>query len=239
MRLCFGILLKTGVFSLPLITAYAALRPFLLLIPPARRLWVHKVWEETQLWQLAPSDSRVISYHVASCSADKAEGKKKEGGCSEWWHLSCQVTVTCKGPGSPEGGWTTAGPWEVVNKFLVYVCGLLMCVAFAHLLTCLYLNPWVFSFLPFLFFPSISLLIEQLEGLSYQLGLNCDKNPIPVPGLPRICSAGVTLPLQPLLLLPTADVLKSCIRVGVWSRLELILRDLPRFPQQFYELSRI
>lgn len=126
------------------------------------------------------------------------------------------------------------GKWWISSLFC-----LLMCVAFAHLLTCLYLNPWVFSLLPFLFFPSISLLIEQLEGLSYQLGLNCDKNPIPVPGLPRICSAGVTLPLQPLLLLPTADVLKSCIRVGVWSRLELILRDLPRFPQQFYELSRI
>lgn len=42
-----------------------------------------------------------------------------------------------------------------------------------------------------------------------------DKSPVPVPGLPRICFAVVTLPLQPPLLMPTADVLKSSIRVDV------------------------
>lgn len=42
MGLYFGILAKTGMFSLLLISAFAASRPFLLLIPPARRLGMHK-----------------------------------------------------------------------------------------------------------------------------------------------------------------------------------------------------
>lgn len=51
-------------------------------------------WEEIQPGQLTLTGQRNILYHIALYSAHKSGGEnKEEGECSEWWHLTSQVTV--------------------------------------------------------------------------------------------------------------------------------------------------
>ena len=73
---------NTGVFSLLLSRAYTQSRPFLLLTPPHQRAgWgCTRNWEGTQSGQLSPTDQRDIPYHMTSCSAYKAGGKRRNGG---------------------------------------------------------------------------------------------------------------------------------------------------------------
>lgn len=184
-----------------------------------------RIWEGTQLWQLTPSDPGVISLCVASCSADKAE-RKKEGACSEWWDLPCRVTDT----------WRNSALLRVAEEgmnssfLFAYVCG--FCLPINLCLS----QPPSFPLLPFLFFPpSHCWGGSSCQGWVTSWGWTMTRALFPFLGCLEFALLGSQLP--PPLLLPTADVLKSFLRV--WSRLELILRDLPRFPQWFYGISRI
>ena len=98
---------NTEMLLLSLSSAYTESRPFLLLTPPCQRVgWgCTRSWEGTQPGQLTPTDQTDIPYHMASCSAIKSWGKKKEGGGhSERWHLSSQVTLTRGKPCFPGDG---------------------------------------------------------------------------------------------------------------------------------------
>jgi len=85
MRLCFGFVLKTvsiiGKSSFLLSSAYTVSRPFLLLTPPHQRVgWgCIRSWEGTQPGQLTPADQRDVPYRRMSCSAYKAEGRRRKG----------------------------------------------------------------------------------------------------------------------------------------------------------------
>ena len=73
---------NTGMFSLLLSSAYTESRPFLLLKPPHQRVgWgCTRGREGTQPGQLTPTDQRAIPYHMTSCSAYKAGGRRRKGG---------------------------------------------------------------------------------------------------------------------------------------------------------------
>ena len=108
---------NTEMFLLLLSSAYIESRPFLLLTPPHQ--WAGwrctRRWEGTQPGQLTPADQRDIPYHMASCSAYKAGGKRRRGWHSEWWRLSSQVTITCD---EALLSWRcTACQWEIVFCF--------------------------------------------------------------------------------------------------------------------------
>ena len=142
---------NTGMFSLLLSSAYTESRPFLLLTAPHQQGgWgCTKSWEDTQLGQLTPTDQRDTAYHMMSCSAYKAG--RRQGGRSEWWRLSSQVTIMRDG---------ALLSWRWLNTCLLMgssewipCFALLVCTAFALLLSCLYLNPRVFSLLLFWFSP--------------------------------------------------------------------------------------
>ena len=78
-------------------------------------------------------------------------------------------------PCFPGDGWTPACRWEVVNEFLVLFC--LHAWLLLYLLNCLYLNPRVFSLLPFWFSPPSHRGGEWASScvvLSCWLGLNHD-----------------------------------------------------------------
>jgi len=88
MRLCFTLVLKTGMcdntgmFSSLLSSAYIVSRPFLLLTSPCQWLGCGctRRWEGTLLGQLIPADKWDIPHHMMSpCSAIKSWEKKKEG----------------------------------------------------------------------------------------------------------------------------------------------------------------
>ena len=145
---------NTEMFSLLLSSAYTEARPFLLLTPPHQRLgWGYtRSWEATQLGQRTPTDQRDIPYHMTSCSAYRAGGRRRKGG-DIWSDGIClpksplRVTEPC----FPGDGWAPACRWEVVNEFLVLLC--LRAQLFLYLLNCLYLSPRVFSLLLFRFSP--------------------------------------------------------------------------------------
>jgi len=67
-------------------------------ITPLQTGWeCTKSWRRTQPGQLTPTDQRDILYHMMSHSATKAGGRRRKGGCSEFWPLSSQVTITRDG----------------------------------------------------------------------------------------------------------------------------------------------
>ena len=73
---------NTGRFSLLLSSAHTESRPFLLLTPPHQRVgWgCTRSWEGTWLGQLTPTVQRDIPYHMVSCSAYTAGGRRRKGG---------------------------------------------------------------------------------------------------------------------------------------------------------------
>ena len=73
-------------------------RIFCLLMPSQQEVWRGtRSWEGTQLGQLTPTDQRDIPYHMTSCSAIKAGGKKEEGRMFGVMAFLFQVTVTHDG----------------------------------------------------------------------------------------------------------------------------------------------
>lgn len=96
MRLCFGTVLETGMFSLLLSSTFTEPRPFLPLVPPVSRLGVHKELEGTQLTPTYPRD---IPDHGTSCSAWNT-GRRNWG----IWGDGVCVTVTRGGAQLPRGG---------------------------------------------------------------------------------------------------------------------------------------
>jgi len=61
--------------------------------PPVSRLGRTRSWKGTQPGLLTPADQRDIPYHMTSCSAIKAGGRRRKEGHSELRSLSSQVTV--------------------------------------------------------------------------------------------------------------------------------------------------
>jgi len=83
-------------FLLFLSSSYTVSRLFLLLTPPHQQVgWeCRRSWEGTRLGQLTPSDQRDSPYHMMSCSADKAGGRRrKRGNILSYGVLPSQVTV--------------------------------------------------------------------------------------------------------------------------------------------------
>lgn len=59
---------------------------------------------------------RVIPHRMVSCSAYKAQGRRKAGH-SEWWLLFSKGTFCMMEPWFLGGGWTPVCTWEMVNLF--------------------------------------------------------------------------------------------------------------------------
>ena len=182
MGLRFGFVLKTvlvdntGMFLLLLSSAYTQSRSCLLLTPPHQ--WVGwgctRSWEGTQPGQLTPTDQRDIPYHMTSCSAYKARGRRRK-----WGMFGVMVFVFT---GNHYTWWSPAFlevaehlPADGKRRMNSLLC---LCVQLLLYLNCLYLNLWVFSLLLFQFSPPShwGWVSERLCGtFSCQLGLNHDK----------------------------------------------------------------
>lgn len=78
--------------------ALAQSRPFLLSHQSAVGSWgCTTPWEGTEPGQVTPAEQRDVPDHLPSCSAHRAGGKKRKGGCLERWHLCPQVTTKHNG----------------------------------------------------------------------------------------------------------------------------------------------
>jgi len=98
--------------------------------------------------QMTTGIFRTTWRHAQCIRWGEEEGSR---GHSEWWHLSSRDTVRCDG---------ALLSWRWLNTCLpmgssewVPCFALLADTAFAYLINCLYLNPRVFSLLPFHFSP--------------------------------------------------------------------------------------
>ena len=172
MGLCFGFVLKTVLITQGcfLYCSYTEPRPFLLLPPPQQRAgWGGtRSWEGTQLGQLTPTDHRDIPDHMVSCAACKAGGRRRKGGCSEWWRLSSQVAIRRDG---------ALLSWRWLNTCLLMGSGklipclaLLACTAFALPIKLSLSQPM--NFLTFTL-PILSPILTQGEWASRHVGLSC------------------------------------------------------------------
>ena len=142
---------NTEVCSLLLSRVYTASGavPLLTLLHQRAGWECTRSWGGTQAGQLTPTGQRDTPYRVTSCSACKAGGRRRKGGCLELWHLSSQVAVTGDGAQLSWGWPNTCLRWELVNEFLGLLC--LRVWLLLHLLSCLYIRPRVFSLLLFQF----------------------------------------------------------------------------------------
>lgn len=138
---------NTGKLLLLLSSTYTASTPFMLL---QRGGWgCARSWEWTQAGQMTPNDQRDIPYHMGSFQYIKLregenEDVQRDGVCppkSQFHRME---------PCFPGVDWTSAHPWEAMNYNLF---SLLVFMAFALLLKCLYLNPGVSSLLLIQFSP--------------------------------------------------------------------------------------
>lgn len=152
---------NSGVFLLLMSSTYTDPKAALLPTPPERS------WEG----QMTPADQRNIPHEMVSCSACRAEERRKGRtfGVMEFvfpTHYFLMVR-----PCFP--GWTAACPWEVLNEFPAFHC--LHAQLFFTYWT-LFISTHAFSY----FYPSESLPhpsgwgLSGCMGLSWQLGLNHD-----------------------------------------------------------------
>ena len=116
------------------------------------------------------------------------------------------------GPYFPGDGWTPACRWEVVNEFLVLLC--LHAWLLLYLLTCLYLNPRVFSLFLCRFSPPSHQggVSERLCGASLPAGVKL-QHWILTRLLKNRCVWAVDLYSFTALWIST--VLFSCLNVGI------------------------
>ena len=105
-------------------------------------------WEWTQPGQVTPSDQRDIPYHMTSCSASKAGGKKKKRGnvCGNGVCLP-KKTLHILRPSFPGKCLNVCLPMASSEEIPCFA--LLVPIALIHLLDCFYLDPWFFSFCSF------------------------------------------------------------------------------------------
>lgn len=135
----------------PLLKALAQHQGLLLTLPHWEAGWgCMRNWEGTWPGQLMPNDPRDTSHHPASCSAVTAGGRRgKRGafGVTEFVfprHTAIHQEAVL---GMPEHG-PACGKWGMNSLF-----ALLVHAAFFHLLNCLQLRQYVFTFSPFRFSP--------------------------------------------------------------------------------------
>ena len=164
---------STGLVQLLLSSACTESRPFLLFTPPHQRVgWgCTRSWEGAQLGQLTPADPRDIRYDMTSCSTiNQGEGCLGDQllgdwlGIVVWWWAIVFICISCLS-------------WVLFLSlwYFPFHDNLLLLL---QLLNGSYLNPRVFSLLPFQFTSSPSFLEGDWGSgcvvLSCQLGLNHD-----------------------------------------------------------------
>lgn len=131
-----------------------------------------RIWNGIKPGQLALADQKDIPYCMMSCSAIKAKGGKKVQDVQNYGVCLPKWPLCVREPCFPGNGWTSACLLEAVHEFLIAICSDTQLLL--YVLNCLYLNPHVFSLLPFQFFPQTHVwgVSKYLCGAELLTGVN-------------------------------------------------------------------